>query len=72
MIDYKELYSKLEMANKKLRELDTDSITTKEINDIIDIVMYVRDEIFIETLQETFPTIIHTMQYVKQIKSKGA
>lgn len=50
MIDYKELYSKLEMANKKLRELDTDSITTKEINDIIDIVMYVRDEIFIETL----------------------
>lgn len=50
MIDYKELYSKLEMANKKLRELDTDNITTKEINDIIDIVMYVRDEIFIETL----------------------
>lgn len=50
MIDYKELYSKLEMANKKLRELDTDSITTKEINDIIDIIMYVRDEIFIETL----------------------
>ena len=50
MIDYKELYSKLEMANKKLHELDTDNITTKEINDIIDIVMYVRDEIFIETL----------------------
>ena len=50
MIDYKELYSKLEMANKKLRELDTDNVTTKEINDIIDIVMYVRDEIFIETL----------------------
>ena len=30
MIDYKELYSKLEMANKKLHELDTDDELVEE------------------------------------------
>ena len=50
-MDYKELYDKLDMANKKLREIDTDNVSIEKINDIIDIVMYVRDEIFIKTIE---------------------